>query len=79
MALLDNMVVHHGNKKLNDNTAEKTLHIDLAYTHTEKAWRGMVIAQYGCCQYMHEARTRWVEEEKPEFFKCECDSQGLYC
>lgn len=80
VALLDGMVVHHGDTKSKLNAGKKTLKIDVPYTLREKAWRTEVIGQYGCCAYMRGAKTRYAEEEKsPAFFKCACDRRGLYC
>ena len=74
------MVVHHGDSDSKTNAKEKTLKIDVSYTLKEKAWRNDIIAEYGCCAYMQEAKSQYIkEEEKPEFFKCTCDSRGLYC
>jgi hypothetical protein len=80
VALLDGMVVHHGDTRSEVNAGEKTLKIDVPYTLREKSWRTEAIAQYGCCAYMRGAKMRYAkEEEKPAFFKCACDSGGLYC
>jgi hypothetical protein len=80
VAFLDGMVVHHGDTKNHVNAREKTLKIDVTYTLKEKLWRTDAIAQYGCCPYMRGVKELYgKKEEKPEFFKCACDSGGLYC
>ena len=80
IALLDSMVVSHGAKDPKKNNQGKTLRVDVAYTLSEKSWRGSAIAQYGCCDYMQKMRKKYMkEEDKTEFFKCKCTSGGLYC
>ena len=80
IALLDSMIVSHGAKDLKQSKQGKTLQISMAYTLSEKSWRGEAITQYGCCDYMQKMKERYMhDEEKPEFFRSVSASGGLYC